>query len=296
MSAEDVRVLSDVYATDGTRLFCRNQLITGVDVVSFEVLPGDYVDRYEHSSKQPHGGYGKDRLRLYLGASSFQQPRGYVSDEQRQRLNALSPARLRALGAHFGTDGSQVLYFSDCHVLEADAPSFEPLGQGFARDAQRVYSGRHPLRDADVRTFEVLSDGYARDAQRVFFFSQTLAAIAPAAFRTLGGGCATDGEAVYHGMNRLGGADVETFEILSGQDLARDATHVWSLSYGFAPITLGVNGALEVLGEGYLLVNGVLHWGHQELEAERATFEVLRDGYARDAHHGFYQGQLLGST
>ncbi|MFP2924934.1 DKNYY domain-containing protein [Pyxidicoccus sp. 3LG] len=296
LSAADVRVLSDLYATDGTRLFCRSRLMTDVDVASFEALPGDYVDRYEYSAKQPRGGYGRDRLRLYLGASSIQRPEGYASDEQRQRLSALSPDRFRALDAHFGTDGSQVLCFRDSHVLEADARSFESLGHGFARDAQRVYYGGHPLRDADVRTFEVLSDGYARDAQRVFFLGQALAAVSPAAFRTLGRGCATDGESAYHGMNRLDGADVETFEVLAAHDLARDATHVWSLSYGFAPIEMGENGTLELLGDGYLLVNGVLHWGGQKLEAERATFEVLRDGHARDAHHGFYLGQVLGST
>ncbi|WP_163989128.1 DKNYY domain-containing protein [Pyxidicoccus caerfyrddinensis] len=296
LSGADVRVLSDMYATDGTRLFCQGQLMTDVDVASFEVLPGDYVDRYSHTIGQPHGGYGRDRLRLFLGASSFQKPQRYFSDEQRQRLNALSSARLRALDAYFGTDGSQVLCFRDCHVLAADAHSFEPLGHGFARDAHRVYYGSHPLRDADVRTFEVLSEGYARDAQRVFYSGQALADVAPSAFRTLGGGCATDGESVYRGMNRLDGADVETFEVLARHGLARDATHVWSLSYGFAPFTLGGNGALEVLGEGYLRVNGVLRWRDQELEAERATFEVLQDGYARDAHHGFFQGQVLGST
>jgi len=84
----------------------------------------------------------------------------------------------------FAREGS-VWRYKGTVVEEADAPSFAPLSDHYAKDRQRVYyadtyrkgqeyySVAHPrvveIAGADAATFRYMERGYARDASRVYF-------------------------------------------------------------------------------------------------------------------------------
>ena len=98
-------------------------------------------------------------------------------------------------------------------VEEADAPSFAPLSDHYAKDRHRVYyadtyrkgqeyfSVAHPrvvaIAGADAATFRYMERGYARDASRVYFEDTAHAVRDAATFALLDYAFARDKSTAY---------------------------------------------------------------------------------------------------
>jgi DKNYY family len=132
-------------------------------------------------------------------------------------------------------DGDRVSYFDDYYFAkpqpmpEADAASFEAIGDWFAKDRRHVYFLYRVVEGADPQSFVYLG-GYnaqwAKDRARAYYFSPSKAAgnmwaidsAGVDAFELLPHGkfaeYARDREFVYYLGKRVRGADATTFAIL----------------------------------------------------------------------------------
>ncbi len=122
--------------------------------------------------------------------------------------------------------------------IPVDPPSFKPIDDIFARDAQRGYYRGSVIDDSDGKTFEVLSEHEARDAQSVFYadtyrkgqeyYTQrhnrvfAIAGADPASYRRLAHDYSRDAKQVFYEGLAFKVRDVASFEPLDVR-WARDA-------------------------------------------------------------------------
>ncbi len=233
----------------------------------------------------------------------------YLTDEAEASLRQLEVARLTLLDPWWATDGHLVLELRGGHVVEvAHAPSFEALGDGYARDISHVWSRSDQLADADPASFRVLADGYAKDASKTWFRGQPIANAHE--LRVLGGGWACDAAGVLCGATRVA-ADPETFVVVGSATAAesdwdpkrleiadpvwlgervavgRDRDRLWWGAYsGGTPATA------VAIGHGYTVdATRVWHAG-TPLDADGTTFVAVGGGYARDAFRAYFHERV----
>jgi hypothetical protein len=291
LDASSARALSEFHLTDGAVVFAGPARLDA-DAATFEPLVGEYVNArsYSFDARRP-GYYARDRRQLYAGAHPLSLPSGYVSDEQRLLLAALSPERFVALNQAFGTDGRWVFSFTSCAVLpQADPATFVTLPGHHARDA---FHGFHATRERALLSLEghdfvVLGFGFARCGARVFHEEHELLVDATA-FEVFGDGYATDGLQVFDGSSLLQGADPASFRVL-GPGVAFDSRTVF---FRESRARTAIQSAPELLGHGYWRNRGAIWWEATPLNADVATFEVLTESYARDAAHVFHRDRTL---
>ena len=141
----------------------------------------------------------------------------------------------------FAREGS-VWRYKGTVVEEADAPSFAPLSDHYAKDRHRVYyadtyrkgqeyySVAHPrvveIAGADAATFRYMERGYARDASRVYFEGTAHAVADAATFALLDYAFARDKATAYCHMAPIAGSDAATFTVLDSH-YAKDRVRVY---------------------------------------------------------------------
>jgi hypothetical protein len=149
-------------------------------------------------------------------------------------------------------DGSRVSYLDDYYfnkpqpMPEADAASFQSVGDWFAKDRRHVFFLYRVVEGADPDSFAVLggyNSHWAKDKARAYYFSPSKAAgnMWPIesesldSFEILPNGkfaeYARDREAIYYFGKRVRGADAATFAILPSDRMGEVAD---AYSYHFA--------------------------------------------------------------
>jgi hypothetical protein len=135
-----------------------------------------------------------------------------------------------------------VWHYHKTPVASADAASFAPLDDHYAKDRTRVffadtyregkeyYAISHDriseVAGADTASFKILSRGYARDARSVYFEGARFAVRDVATFELLDYGFARDRVAGYYHQTEVPGSAGESFAALD-LHYAKDARHVF---------------------------------------------------------------------
>lgn len=173
---------------------------------------------------------------------------------------------------------------------------------GFRKPARQVH---HLVRGAQADTFEPLSDWYARDTQRVYYRWRTVAGADPATFVPGHGRFARDAHHVYFNGYVVADADPDSFEICPGGEVhgyAKDARRVYraayvrtSMPYGHPDYILQPIPGADAASYQWLSPNGswaqddhaVYLWGKAAKLVDRASFVYLFDeGPQSWAHDG----------
>lgn len=232
----------------------------------------------------------------------------YLSDDTEAALRALDVASFRVLDTWWGTDGHVVVSLDDSYITPLHAPSFEVLGDGYARDISQIWSSAGRLRDANPSTFRVLGDGYAIDGNRAWYRGTPIPDVA-SPLRHLGGGWARDAAGILCGTTRVD-ADPDSFVVV-GSPLAaenewdpralaihdplwlhervavgRDRERAWWSAYTTTPANA------VAIGHGYALTDTEVFHAGNRLAADAVSFVAIGEGYARDAHRAFYDGRV----
>jgi len=170
-------------------------------------------------------------------------------------------------------------------IRDADPASYRTLGQGYARDARRVYADGVAFSVRDVATFEPLAADYARDAQRG-----------------------------YYARAEIPGSDGPSLAIVDERDpsYARDRSHVYHghsesdlPNRGPRPVVRTLQQAdpatLHVLGRGYAAdARHVWYRGVPMAGADAASFQVAEafvgDTDASDSHGAWNLGRRVTTT
>jgi DKNYY family len=128
----------------------------------------------------------------------------------------------RVVGGYW-VDGDKVFWFggigssATVEVVGADADSFDPLGNTYARDRSRVYHQGQVLADADPSSFDLIDHNHAKDRSHVWY-GDHLVSDDPTHFVLLDGGMAKDSKAVYCDDGEVLTDDPAHFEILRASD------------------------------------------------------------------------------
>ena len=310
VTASEFRALDAHHGTDGqvayfdaTRIDCdprRLRTLGGTfKVRGYTLATLDVID----------DAWATDGTTLFVqGRPVWDRTARYLSEEAEAALRQLDVARLTVLDPWWATDSQLVLELRAGHVVEvAHAPSFEVLGDGYARDISHVWSRDDHLA-ADPASFRVLADGYAHDGAKVWFRGQLIADARE--LRVLGGGWARDATGILCGATRVA-ADPETFVVVGSATAAegswdpdrlelddpvwlgervavgRDLDRLWWGAYsGSTPATA------VAIGHGYTVdATRVWHAG-TPVDADGTTFVAVGGGYARDAFRAYFHERV----
>lgn len=204
------------------------------------------------------------------------------------------------------------LFWNDHLVKGADASTFEPLSETWARDSRNVYCQNKRIIGADVGTFEVLNPLWARDKGMAYYTYGRVKDADPSSFKSLddgivpleegygelNAGYATDGQFVFHYLmtvgkpSKLPKADPSTFEVI-GPSFGRDAHAAYYERFripGASPATLQhLGGIYSTDGNMVFYGNGVVVGAHPD------SFVVARERFtsAHDRSRKYSRGQAI---
>jgi hypothetical protein len=182
-------------------------------------------------------------------------------------------------------------HYGDAAIREADAATFKPLDDHYAKDASRVYYARTTrdaseyfairhwtvsvLDRADPASFTLLSHGYARDARSAYFDGKRFPVQDVGSLAIIDSAFARDRVRGYYHQVEVPGSDGATFVMLDDRH-AKDAKQVY---YGHVEPASQAPRILVAPIPG----------------ADPATFTPLEDRYAKDAKRSYYEGTPLGA-
>jgi hypothetical protein len=164
---------------------------------------------------------------------------------------------------------------------------------------------KREVKGADLATFKVNKEygDYATDKNHIYFFGNVIDAdINTFKIIKSKGSFATDKRHVFHGSQILQDADPLTFQIVDeNRSYVRDATHVYlhsKLLEGADPATFRF---LDEKDEFYSYMKDVNHvYSRYNYElitviegAEIGTFQLLGNGYTKDANHVYYDAKQI---
>jgi hypothetical protein len=233
-----------------------------------------------------------------------------------QRMDVPKGESLTALNGQFARSKT-VAFYQYRQVPNADAPSFEALGDHYARDRRAVWfcathrdsqdyfttkrfdifevEGAHPA------SFQALSDAdYGRDDAHVFYRGAIVPVKDPASFELLDGGFARDHVIGYYDRSPVAGSDGASFAAL-GEGYSRDKAQVFfswrdhSQPGPGVPVSAPVRGAqlagFTVLKQGYAADAAKAYYDGKPLPGSPAGLQVLDFGYAKTPSQVFYYGK-----
>lgn len=210
----------------------------------------------------------------------------------------------------FSKDKNHVYYVTA--ILEgADAPTFEFFYKEFlARDKNRVYWNENPINGSDPQTFALIEGGYGKDKAHIFLETEMVQGANPATFEPIGivqmgydgapytsyGTYSKDTKFIYFKTEAVPNSDPATFEPFlkdGGHTLYfKDKNLVYHSTdgalQGSDPTTF------EMLRSGYAHDAHAAYYISKSIPlTDLATFRVLGDGYAEDKNHLYYQGDAI---
>lgn len=135
-----------------------------------------------------------------------------------------------------------VWHYNKTPVANADAKTFAPVDDHYAKDRARVYwadtyrkgqeyfTVRHDriveVKDADPATFKVMRLGYARDARNIYYEGARFPVRDAATFELLDYGFARDRVAAYYHEAEIAGSEPSTFAAIDTH-YGKDARQVY---------------------------------------------------------------------
>lgn len=197
-------------------------------------------------------------------------------------------------------------------IRGADAASFEPLNEIWARDKKHIFVYDTVLRGADVSSFQILNMLYAKDDSMAYYSYGRIKDADPSTFIALDdgvrntpynwksyGGFASDGTNIYHYDLTVGkpsllrGADPDTFEVLSSS-FARDCKFVF---HKHTKLPRANPETIKVLGFNYARDSSRVYYINRLIKgADPSTFVEEPDGkgiLGADKYHSYERDEQL---
>lgn len=118
-------------------------------------------------------------------------------------LKDLDPETLEIVNRNFVWKDSKSVWYQHSKIADADAKTFEHIGQAFYKDKNRVYWSTTPLEGADPRTFRAFGENvaYGADKNSVWFAKKRMPKLDPATFGVVQHTVYKDKTGVYcHGV------------------------------------------------------------------------------------------------
>lgn len=247
-----------LYAKDKDQVYFQNKTIDGFDAQTFHILP---------------------KSRLFSV---------FMADKSKVAMGKLSET--------VSEDGEYK--FEVDTIDKADPHSFTVLDELWGKDTEHVFYGTQVVAEADPETFQVLGtdDGdypkmlYAKDRNHVYYFGKRVEGADPASFETVGnitlaaGNFGEDIHSAYKDGEVLSKQDLHSFQRNKIPSSAKNLGSNYYLYrdniYHYSPP--GQAGAYF----------GLIYSQYQpeQILADPATFQVLKDGYARDKNYVYYEG------
>lgn len=149
---------------------------------------------------------------------------------------------------------------------------------------------------ADPASFQELGGGYARDAKRVYRNGLVIEHADAATFRRIGGSYWRDRQRVFLNGTVVRQADPATFRILEpGMNWGRDARDVY---FGTTPVGVVDLATFEIVRD---------HWARDSVHyysdigptnfykviCDRATFVIINRAYAKDKDRAYWGGKPI---
>jgi hypothetical protein len=231
-------LLPYAYAKDKNHVYDFYHHVIGADPNTFEVVGFmDAKDRY-HTYYQDMMLSGKGGDSATLEKITYANDDNYTRDNKNVYYvgNLVPDANTNTFEAlsfsGYAKDGNLVFYRTET-IIGADPATFEVIGLSkYAKDKSNVYYETNPLKAADPSTFHVVpsyNSEMAKDQSYVYYVGHLTSADADT-FETVGWHYSKDRNNVYYGGHIVCGADLATFEAVSGEtpsDLkdAKDKQH-----------------------------------------------------------------------
>lgn len=152
--------------------------------------------------------YARDKARVYF-CDTYRKGQEYytVKYNRIDVLGSADTASFRVINGGYARDAKQ-LFYEGKRMAVKDLESFVPLEHPYAKDKLVGYYVRTPVAGSDGASFTVLNGHYAKDKVHVYYsYVQRGEPNVPGVPRSV----------------RVIGADVATFEVLSGGDEDADA-------------------------------------------------------------------------
>ncbi|NUM48809.1 MAG: DKNYY domain-containing protein [Anaerolineales bacterium] len=140
-------------------------------------------------------------------------------------------------------------------IMNMDAPSFEILNRGYAKDVLHVYYHEMTVEGADPGSFVALSELHGKDQAQVYYAGQAIPGADPASFTLIDLQWGKDAQDVYFQNRPLEACDPATFVFLA-EDWQRDDQCAY-------------------------------RQGKKLPDADGASFVVLNYWFGKDNHHAY---------
>jgi len=189
------------------------------------------------------------------------------------------------------TKSDGLWHYNKTPITIADAATFAPLDNHYAKDRSRVFHAdtyrkgqeyftiKHDriveIAGADPASFKAMAQGYARDARRVYFEGVPFAVKDVASFEILDYGFARDRLSGYYQQEEVRGSAGVTFTVLDSH-YAKDASKVFHAD-------LDTGGGAHPPRARSVVLEGTAP----------DSFKLLDGGYAIGARHVYYRGVAI---
>lgn len=234
------------FSRQGQNIFYYSQIISGVDVETFQVI------RHADDAKamRVEMDYAKDKKNIYDGGdivaeadqNTFEQINGsdsywkdknsvYVDYFGLHKIQGANLDTFKVISFPYAKDVNNV-YYSFSVIEKANPGYFKVLNSAYSKDNSSIFCisrEQMPTKLAGVNfaSFKVLGN-FAQDNQNVFFNCEVLFGADSNSFMPLKAGYSRDKNSVYYRSNVIKEADVKTFEVVEGVGVfAKDKSHTY---------------------------------------------------------------------
>jgi hypothetical protein len=211
-------------------------------------------------------------------------------------LQDRAPSRLSDSGYHLRR--TKVFFHpgfglsSPFEISGADRASFEILDHSYARDASMVYFDGVPIPEADPSTFQLLSPPFALDARHVYV-NRDIFSDDPIHFEIVKGNISRDSKHIYWSTSIVSDdpTHLSVLESSGYYTFFKDSTTAF---VNGNPIAGADPRSFDVIAEGYSRdAVHIFYFDEMILKADISTFEILESPYARDVDSVFWMANLI---
>lgn len=235
--------------------------------------------------------------------SLFDKPGYYVRGSKVYYLNAFpgSAAEIAGAGAatfqplagRYAKDRLRA-YFHGGPIPGADASTFQALNDTYARDRRQVYTGAEVIAGADAASFQVLQRGnLGQDRSHVYLLGRPISDD-PAHFVLIDPDMSKDSHAVYSATGQVLSDDPAHFVVISNTNAYLYTKHSHTVAVNHAPIAGADPASFQVIREPFARDDRHLFYFTDEITgADAASFQVLDGPYAKDARRAYWKAQPI---
>jgi hypothetical protein len=312
------------FKKDSSGIWFYDQLLTGVDVNTFDILDENYCKdkaqvfyfRTYRESSDYFTSKRKQIQQLVDADPGTFSTIGYEYAKDKSKawckgttFSVTDASSLTALNFHFTKD--KVNVYVDCQKVEAiDGSTFELLDDQYAKDARTYFyvaptgDGKFSIESisAQYNSFVKIERQYAKDNVNVFYKGKKINQADPSSFTIIGDNYSKDKHNVFYNDQILQGADPGSFQLFEENELSNGETiyaHDKNSIFANDHINTGIDkSSFKILNEKYSLDKAAVYYHLKKIKgADPHSFKVfphfIGDADAKDKLHKYGEGNIV---